>query len=83
MNNGDRMGMNILKKKEFQPNCRTREDGFIECNPVIIEGNVRKEATLILEPTSDGNYVAHKIEGSAEVIIELEKFLKGRIIKPK
>jgi len=77
------MGMNILKKKEFQPNCHRREDGFIECNPVIIEGNVRKEATLILEPMNDGNYVAHKIEGSAEVIVELEKFLKGRIIKPK
>jgi len=75
------MGLFEKEKKFFDPNCVTREDGLIECNPTLREGDVERTANVVLQPESGGSYTALKLQGDKKAIEELENFLKGRIIK--
>ena len=75
------MGILDREKKFFDPNCQTRDDGLIECAPVLREGDVERKAHVVLQPAGGGDYMALTLKGDSKAIEELEKFLRGRIIK--
>ncbi len=74
--------MDLLRRNKvvFEPNCITREDGIVECQPILREGDIERPARIVLEPIDAGTYRVLKLEGDARTIEHLERFLQKRII---
>ena len=74
------MGLFDKNRVTFEPNCTTREDGLVECTPILREGEIERPARVLLEPIDANTFRVLKLEGDAKTIEHLEKFLQKRII---
>jgi len=80
------MGIFEKEKVTFEPNCRVRDDGLVECNPIIREelpdgAVLERKARAVLKPQGGNLYYGLTLEGDARALEELERFFMKRKTK--